>query len=187
MKLNDAQSALLARIREADTRFKHARMVEHEAARRAADERIEAKLIERNKLAAQGAEAGIPLAQIGKRGLDTSNHGQVREAISHGSRYLAAEIEPVAETTGPYRWDAARGVLTVAMSVDELTPYAALLARTPDESGETWEFDFDNGRLLPVNPDDDETWMNPVVQVVMTEQNKADAIAYIETRTKVTA
>ena len=65
MKLNDAQSALLARIREADTRFKHARMVEHEAARRAADERIEAKLIERNKLAAQGAEAGIPLAQIG--------------------------------------------------------------------------------------------------------------------------
>lgn len=186
MKLNDAQEALLAKIREASEKHKVAKLVEYERARREADERILATLVERDKLVSLGAAAGIPLAQIGKRGMGTSNHGQVREALAHGARFLEASVgEP--EQVGPYTWDPSDSRLTVYLSQGDFEPYLAMLARHPKPEGEAWDFYLVDGRLLPNFSQDDETWQHPVVTVVMTEQGKREALGYIESRTKVAA
>ena len=184
MKLNDAQEALLAKIREASEKYKVAKLVEHERARREADERVLATLVERDKLVSLGAAQRIPLAQIGRRGMGTSNHGQIREAIAHGSRFLEVAVgEP--EQSGPYSWDAADGKLTVTLSQEDFEPYLAMLARHPKPEGESWDFYMVGGRLTPNFSEDDETWQHPVVAVVMADQR--EALAYIESRTKVAA
>ncbi|WP_217181574.1 hypothetical protein [Streptomyces sp. AC495_CC817] len=179
MRLTESQESLLARIRSAAERYRQAQMLEYELARKTAEERILGALIERDKLVALGIEEGIPLRQIGIRGLGTSNHSQAKRAAEHGASLISpqevAEIKP----SSRYAWDADDARLTVRMEASEFEPYLSLLATDPDPSGEEWDFYIVDGRLTPNYSEDDETWQHPVVSVVMTEQGKRDALQFI--------
>lgn len=176
MKLNETQEALISRLRKASLHYKQAKATEYEAARRVADERILGALIERDKLIARSIAEGIPLAQIGKRALGTSDYTTVKAAAKHGERFL--EDEASTQHGNRYAWDAVREVLTVTMSAEDFTPFTSMLVRTPDEA-ETFDFTVDGERILPVDADDEDTWEHPVVQIVMTDQGKRDALDFI--------
>lgn len=184
MKLNTRQESLLAQLREADARYKQARLIEHEAARIAADEKILALLIERDKLAALSFAENVPYAQIGKRGIATSDRLTVKAAVEHGSSFI--DMAKVAEEkqAGPYRWDAESRVLTIRIAAAEFKPYERMLVRAPDPSGEEWDFTFDGNRIMPVDPDEDATWEHPVVTVTMTDRGKKAALEYISSVTQ---
>lgn len=176
MKLNETQEALISRLRKASLHYRQAKATEYEAARRVADERILGALIERDKLIARSIAEGIPLAQIGKRALGTSDYTTVKAAAKHGAQFLESETN--VQHGNRYSWDAVRELLTVTMQAEDFTPFASMLVRTPEPT-ETFEFTLDGERILPVDADNEDTWEHPVVQVVMTNQGKRDALEFI--------
>lgn len=167
MKLTPQQENLLEDLYNADQRYRRAKDEEWARARREADERILAHLIERDKIAARARRAGIPVVQIaggGKvnaTGLSTSDSKTAKRAIEHGEQFLEDELvfeQPAVQDYSPFEWDG-EGV-QVTFDADTLARYGF--------DGDTATHTFTLGeKILPQNHDDDAVWQNPVVRVVM--------------------
>lgn len=187
------KQALFDKGLEKDLAYRGAKIRELEIARAQAAARVQEVLDDRNTfLASLVDDQGFKISDI-CRILHTKNWQTARDAVEAGraARGAAAPtpiIEPdVEQGDGPYDWDAAVGVLTVTMSQEDFEPYLNMLARHPGPNGETWAFEFVDGRLMPQDHDVDTVWEEPVVQVVMTDAGKAQALAYIESQRKAAA
>ncbi|ALJ19538.1 hypothetical protein [Microbacterium sp. No. 7] len=172
MKLNEKQRGILDALAAKDAAYRHEKSVargeELAAARIRISDRIRDRLIERDKAAALADEAGIPRSQIAAQGLSTTNTKDARRAIAHGKELLAArEIEdaetPQAVEAAPATWQIEDGVLT--LTPEDLALYAAFVGTWTIP--QSWRFELVDGHVRPADEDDDETWLNPVVQIVM--------------------
>jgi hypothetical protein len=167
-KLTPEQETVLAQLSTADIHYRDARVHEYNIARTQADERILAFRIERDKIAAQARRLEVPVLQIAQRGLHTSDTKTARVAIAHGEGFLPADEDAPAfelETPAAGPFEATeRGVLVTLTAED--------FQRHGIDSGEdSYEFESNYGRIFPVNADADETWMHPVVRLVMGEND----------------
>lgn len=187
-------AALFDKAIEMDLSYRGALVRERELARIQAAARVQSVLDERNIFFASLVDdQGFSVADI-CRVLNTKNWKTANDAVEAGrdARQHAAPVIPiitpdVVEPDGPFTWHADTGVLSVTFAAQDFAPHLAMLARHPHPNGESWSFEYDGTRILPTHSDDDSTWENPVVQVVMTDAGKAQAIAFIESQSKAAA
>lgn len=180
MKLNDEQEAILELIADKDAKFRAAEVREREIALKQAEDRIRTVREERDKMVAIGAQKGIPWLQLAQRGLGTKHTPTAKAAAECGA--LLLDLEPVDEPQNDagsrkFTWDGR--LLTVTLSKDDFAPYMTLLPEGV-KGEQSYSFTTEGGVLLPVNANDDDTWLNPVVQVVMIDRFRQEAIDWIK-------
>lgn len=191
--MNTAKQALTDKALELHLNYKSSRVREMDLARIQAEARIQDALDERNTFFAMLVDdEGFSISDI-TRITDNKDWKTAREAVIAGraARGMRAPVAPESEAAveehGPYVWNEETGVLSVTMDAEDFEPYAKMLARQPGADGEAWSFEYDGQRLVPSHQDDDATWEQPVVQVVMTEQGKKRAIAFIQSQSAAAA
>lgn len=99
VNLNSKQEALIARLHEADQRYRAAKVEEYARARREADERVLERLLARDVIAAEASLAGVPLRRLGIEGLGTSNAKTAKDAVEHGLKFIDTNAPVEEETT----------------------------------------------------------------------------------------
>ncbi|MFT4258015.1 hypothetical protein [Microbacterium sp.] len=119
-------------------------------------------------------DEGLSVNEISR--LMRKNWRTIDDAVKLGRKLRTPKVEVLDDPHMVYDWDGE--TLTVTASPVALIPFAPMLSTFPTAS-ETWSFTADGGRILPVDANVDATWGNPVVQAVMTEQGKRDALAFI--------
>ncbi|MBT2484811.1 MULTISPECIES: hypothetical protein [unclassified Microbacterium] len=191
--MSATKQALFDKGLELHLAYKGAKTREREIARLQAEARVQDVLDQRNIfLAALVDDEGFSINDV-TRILDNKNWDWAKKAVEAGraARQAAAPAPIISidahQPDGPYSWIAAEQRLEVSMAQAEFEEYLPMLARHPHHEGEQWEFSYADGKLLPHFADDDATWEHPVVQVVMTERGKQQAIAYIEAQSKAAA
>jgi hypothetical protein len=190
MTVDATKQALFDKGLELHMAFKASQVRELEIARTQAAARIQAKLDARNVfIAALVDEEGFSIADI-TRMTNNKDWNTAKAAIAAGREIRghtpATEVQDEAQDgpAGPFVWNAESGVLSVTFAAEDFAPHLAMLARHPHYDGEAWSFEYDGHRILPTHADDDTTWEHPVVQVMMTDGGKAQAIAFIESQAK---
>lgn len=183
MKLTDEQEAVLELIAEKHDAFIRAEKREKEIALRQAEDRIRTFRDDRDHYVALAADKGVPWTQIALKGLGMKGRQAAKEAAENGKQFLIPEATVTAtqieQGSQKFDWDAEQSTLTVTLQPADFTPYRALLAEVP--TGEAaYRFTFRDGVLLPENDEADETWLHPVVQAVMTERFRQEAIEWIK-------
>lgn len=189
-----AKQALFDKGLEKDLAYRGAKIREREIALAQAEARIQGVLEERNIFFASLVDdQDFSISDI-CRILHTKNWKTANDAVLAGRAARQAlapapivQLNAPEEEDGPFAWNEETGVLSVTFAAQDFAPHLAMLARHPNPAGEAWSFEYDGTRLLPTHAEDDTTWEQPVVQVIMTDAGKAQAIAYIESHRKAAA
>lgn len=164
MKLTDHQEALLATVRDEQERHELVKSSARTRAEQFERELIAESLIRRDRAAAIADAAGVPRRQIGIVGLKNKDGKTVRKAIEHGTQFLMpGDLDEPEETTNEnFTFEGDR--LDVTLRGDDFEPYRSLVG---DVTLGGWIFEVKGNSLLPIDADQDATWQEPVVQVVM--------------------
>ena len=180
--MSDADDILLDEGAAKAHAAKMAKSRELEMAKRIAAAKTQELIDERNVFAAMLADdRGISTRRIAMRMFGTSDWTTAKKAIEAGRALRdTSQADEPAEKSSTYRYDAETGALNVFLTHAEFEPYMANLPVEPSKDGEAYTFHWDGETLTPDNPDGEETWLNPVVILTMTEKGKAAAIKFIQ-------
>lgn len=190
MKTTSEQDEIIDRLYEANKKLKIAKIEARDVGRRAELDYIAGFQAINDQRAAEAFEAGIPVKQIAERGMGTTNHKSARESIEAGRRFIPekptvqAVDEPVTLPDTPRFQSYAPNGALVTLQPAEFEPFKnGLPDGIPDEE-QDWVFYLEGGALKPADEDGDETWLHPVVKVVMNTPMKAEVIEFIETQAR---
>lgn len=180
MILDDWQEAALAVAAEAHARFTIGEAQERAIALRQAEERIKSLRAERDRAFAAASEAGVPVSRLATSALGTTNRAEVKRIIERGKELPqpAPAAVQVDEPREVERYQLHGNQLIVTLQPED---FEGVLEGVAGEQVHAFTV-YDDGTILPEDAEDDDTWLHPVVRVVMTETGKKEIHEWLATR-----